>query len=182
MYNIRDIQQKGELYMSISIMAGTQNPVKLAAITAAFSKIFEDDVKVRGYEVESHVPMQPINEDVYKGAENRLEELKQYGEEYDFLVSCEGGMIQQFGHWFNVQIILVEDKDGKRGFGLSQGYEIPEQYVKEAILSSVAQVLDRILEGKGGIRVLSKNQFTRENLIHDGVIMALTKVLNGEKW
>lgn len=168
--------------MPIYIKAGTTNPVKLAAIAVAFEHYFENDIKVRGYEVDSHVSRQPIDQEVYAGAENRLEELKKDTEKYDYLVSCEAGLISQYGRWFNVQIVLIEDKTGKRGFGLSQGFEIPRQYVQEAIHSSVAKVLDRIFDGKGGMRILSKGQLTREKMVHDGTIMALTRVLNGEGW
>lgn len=167
--------------MPINIKAGTANPVKLAAITAAFGYYFEN-VQVRGFEVDSHVPKQPIDQEVYAGAENRLQELKKDKEDYDYLVSCEAGLISQYGRWFNVQVVLVEDKTGKRGLGLSQGFEIPRQYVQEAIHSSVAKVLDRIFDGNGGMRILSKGQFTREKLIHDGTVMALVRVINGEIW
>lgn len=167
--------------MSINIKVGTVNPVKIAAITAAFEHYFEN-VQVRGYEVNSHVPKQPIDQEVYAGAENRLQELKGDNEEYDYLVSCEAGLISQYGHWFNVQIVLIEDKTGKRGFGMSQGFEIPRQYVQEAIHSSVSKVLDRVWDGKGGMRILSKGQMTREIMVRDGTIMALTRVLNGEIW
>ena len=166
---------------NIKVVAATMNIVKLAAIKVAFEHYYEN-VQVRGYVVESKVPEQPIHEEVYKGAENRLKNLKEISEDYDFLVSCEAGLIEQCGHWFNVQFVLVESKDGKRRAGFSPGFEIPEKYVMQAIKTSVADVLDDVFDGAGGIRVLSKDMFTREKLIHDGTIMALSGFLNGEKW
>ena len=44
------------------------------------------------------------------------------------------------------------------------------------------KILDRIFEGKGGIRKLTRDKFTRGDLITDGTIMALTRVMNGEIW
>ena len=167
--------------MSINVKVGSANHIKLDAITIAFEHYFED-VQVRGYDVESHVPSQPVDDEVYQGAENRLMELKKDLEEYDYLVSCEAGLIYQHGRYFNVQIVLIEDKNGKKGFGLSQGFEIPRKYEQEVINSSIAKMLNRVFEGKGGIRVLSKGQFTRTKLIEDATVMALARVLNGEIW
>lgn len=163
------------------VRIGTSNQVKIDAVKAAFEYYF-DDVQVQGANVCSHVARQPIGQEVFRGAENRLDELKRRKDEYDYLVACEAGMISHNGHWFNLQVILVEDKDGKRGFGLSQGFEIPHQYVEKAVKTSVAEVLDGVFEGRGGIRALSKGLFTRKDLVRDGTVMALTQVLNGDVW
>lgn len=162
------------------VKVATKNLVKLTGVMKAFQRYFEE-VKVDGEDAKSNVPEQPINEDVFIGAENRLKSLRNTTK-YDYLVSIEGGLIEFFGVWFNVQVVIVQDSKGNKGVGLSQGYQIPLEYVDEAIHTSVAQVLDKIFEGKGGISVLTKNQFTRESLITDGTIMALAKVLNSNIW
>jgi len=164
------------------VKVATLNPTKIEAITEAF-EIYFQDVEVMRYDVESGVPRQPVNEEVFQGAKNRLEGLKKEGEDnWDYLVSCEGGLIKLYDYWFNVQVIMIQRKDEKIGVGLSQGCQIPPEYIEEVIDTSIAKVLDRIFEGKGGIRVLTQDQFTRKNLIKDGTIMALTRVLNGDVW
>ena len=78
----------------VRIEIATKNPSKVKAITEVF-KIYFENVSSKGTEVISGVPDQPINEDVFKGAKNRIEFLKKNLEEhnYDYLVSCEGGLI-----------------------------------------------------------------------------------------
>ena len=74
----------------VRIEIATKNPSKVKAITEVF-KIYFENVSSKGTEVISGVPDQPINEDVFKGAKNRIEFLKKNLEEhnYDYLVSCE---------------------------------------------------------------------------------------------
>lgn len=163
------------------VRVATKNPTKVMAIRKAFERYFKE-VDVIPFEVQSGVSEQPINEDVFEGAENRLRGIEKVQGKYDYLVSCEGGLIKQCGYWFNIQVTMVKDKNGKVGIGLSQGYQIPTKYVEKVINTSLANVLDMIFDGKGGIRVLSKGQFTRERLIEDSLVMALTRVLNGENW
>ena len=165
------------------IKVASNNPTKIEAIRNGFERYFAN-VQIEAFEVNSNVPSQPINEEVFKGAENRIQEIKYKGDlsEWDFLVSSEGGLLNQYGHWFNVQVIQIESKDGKTGIGLSQGFQIPDEYVEEAKSTSVAKLLDRLFLGKGGIRLLTSGCFNRTKLIEDGTIMALTRVMNGDVW
>ena len=164
----------------IYVAVATKNKLKLGAVEKAFQRHF-DKVEVKGCSVPSGVQEQPCNQEVMQGAFNRLENLKKVSEA-DFYVACEGGLICQYGKWFNQQIVLVEAQDGKKSWGLSPSYPIPEKYIEEAKATSVADVLDRIFEGKGGVRVLTQGAMTRENLIEGAVTMALTGVLNGDLW
>ena len=168
--------------MAVQVKVATQNPVKLNSIKKAFERLIGDEVEIIDAEVESGVPRQPINQQVFTGAENRINEIMKDSIKYDYYVSCEGGLLNLYGNWMNVHVIIVRDREGKKGVGLSQGYQIPDRYISEAIATSISSVLDRIYEGSGGIRVLSKGQFTRDKLIEDGTIMALTKILNGDIW
>ena len=94
----------------VRIEIATKNPSKVKAITEVF-KIYFENVSSKGTEVISGVPDQPINEDVFKGAKNRIEFLKKNLEEhnYDYLVSCEGGLINMYGGWYNVQIVTSKE-------------------------------------------------------------------------
>ena len=163
------------------VKVGTANQTKAEAIQEAFARYFTD-VEVKVIDVPSGVPRQPLDEEVFQGAKNRLEELRSGDDAYDFIVACEGGLICQYGHWFNVQVVVVEAKDRKSGFGLSQGFEVPSKYIEEVRNTSISKVLDRIFDGKGGIRMLTKSELTRKDLVREGTIMALTRVINGEVW
>jgi len=164
-----------------NVKVATLNQVKVEAIKTAFERHFIE-VDVEPFEVCSGVPEQPTNNCVFEGAKHRLEELKKVCGDYDYLVSCESGLIYQCGHWFNVQVVLVENSEGKSGFGVSPGYEVPSKYINEILETNISQLFKRIFNGRGGTRVLTKNQFTRKALIQLGTSMALVSVLNGEEW
>lgn len=162
------------------VKVGTAKLTKAEAIQEAFERYFTD-VQVIVNDVPSGVPRQPVDEEVFQGAKNRIEELRK-GEKYDYIVACEGGLMYQYGHWFNVQVVMVEAKDGKNGLGLSQGFEVPSKYIEEIRTTSISKVLDRIFDGKGGVRMLTQSDITRKDLIKDGTIMALTRIINGDIW
>ena len=92
------------------VRVASKNSVKLYAINTAFKRFFKD-VKIISKDVESGVAAQPVNDDVFKGAKNRLEALKD-DSDYDYLVSCESGLTSLAGHWFNVQVVMIEDREG----------------------------------------------------------------------
>ena len=173
------LQQEGSNKLII-VKVATTNSVKIEAIKKAFNFYFED-LAIIHQNTESGVPEQPINEQVYQGAENRLERLKNGDDEYDYLVSCEGGLVNNFGRWFNVQVVAVEDSRGKKSIGLSSAYPIPDKFVHRIIDSSLANVLDEIFKGEGGIRKLTHGQITRFELVEEGIRMALTGIMN-EGW
>ena len=161
------------------VKVGTANPVKVEGVKDAFKRYLKEDVEVISFEVDSGVASQPRNKEVIEGAKNRLKELKKLGEDnWDYLVSCEGGLIDMYGNWVNMQVVIVEAKNGMTGFGCSQGFEVPQEHIEEAINTSIAKVLDKIYDGKGGVRVITRDNFTRKDLIRDATIMALA----GVKW
>lgn len=160
------------------VKVATGNPQKIIAIKKAFQRYFEN-VKILSFEVESGVPSQPLNEEVYEGAKNRIKELKKVDNaEYDYLVACEGGMIFQYGNWFNLQVVQVERKDGKIGIGLSQAFQVPTKYVEEVRMTSISKVFKRLFGDAGGVSILTLGEKNRKDLIEDGTIMALARVLN----
>lgn len=163
------------------IHVASTSKAKLVGIREAF-EVYFDNVEVRGHQVDSQVSRQPLNDEVFLGAENRLKALRKINDDYEFLVSCEAGLIRQYSRLFNAQIVLVQNKEGLVGFGMSPGFEIPKQYEEKALKRSVAKVMDEVFKGQGGIRVLTKGEYTRENLVKSGTIMALTRIFNHNVW
>lgn len=167
----------------MKVIIATSNPEKIEAIRKVFERYFRNKkVEAYSFATRSGVPRQPCNEDVFKGAQNRIEKIRSKVEDWDFLVSCEGGLINQYGNWFNVQVVMIEHKNGRKGIGISQGFQLPDKYVLEAQKTSVAKLLDRLFEGKGGLRVLTKGLYDRKRTVMDGTVMALTRIINGEIW
>ena len=173
--------KKGETTMTI-VKVATLNQAKIEGITDAFEHYFKN-VQVMRYDVKSGVPSQPVNNQVFEGARNRLLGLKKQESGYsDYWVACESGLINLYGFWFNFQVVMIMSQEGKFGVGVSQGLQVPPKYVDEAINTSIAKVLDRIFKGKGGVRLLTYGKFTRKSLIKDATIMAITRMLNGDVW
>lgn len=160
------------------VKVATGNSLKREAIESALRHYF-DDLKVVEEKVESEVPEQPTNALIFKGVENRLNALKK--EDYDLLVACEGGLLHIAGNWFHIQAVLIEDKNGKSGLGISQGLELPNKYLEKAAETSVARVLEELF-AEEGLGALTRGYFKIEDMIKDATIMALTRIINGDKW
>ena len=161
----------------VIIKVATSNKVKCEAVKKAFGFYF-DDVEIISEKVDSGVLEQPINDEIFIGVENRMKQLKKTESDCDYWVSCEGGLIQQFGHWFNIQIVKVESWSTKESIGLSSAYPVPERYIEQILTSSLSEVLDSIFEGEGGIRKLTNGKVTRFDLVTEATLMALTGIMN----
>lgn len=64
----------------MKILMGTKNPGKIEGAKEAFEKYFEN-VEIEGVPVSSDVGDQPINEEIFEGAKNRVKNLKKYAKE-----------------------------------------------------------------------------------------------------
>lgn len=159
----------------MKIAIASKSIQKVRGISEAFREFFpEEHLSTESFAVESGVGIQPINDNVFIGAENRLEQLKKYNYKSDYNISCESGLLEQFGKWYNFQIVLIEKGDEKY-FGISSGYEIPEKYVQKVIESELREVFDEIFDGKGGISVLTYDKTNRITLIKNATLMALSR-------
>ena len=64
----------------MKILIATKNPGKIEGAKRAFSKYF-DDFEIIGIPVSSDVSDEPVNEEIYQGAKNRVNNLKKYAKE-----------------------------------------------------------------------------------------------------
>ena len=175
----------------MKILVGTKNPGKIEGVKNAFKRYFEN-VEIEGIPVCSEVPDQPVNEEIFQGAKNRVKNLRKYAKENniqaDFYVATEAGITNLLGNWIDINSAVVENAEGFQSVGTSQGFPIPEKYIKEIINTELGKVMDKIFEGKelgkgkGGISNLTHNQVTRLELTEGAVIMALISHINGELW
>lgn len=173
------------------ILIGTKNPGKIQGAKLAFEKYF-DNIEIEGIPVESEVGAQPVNQEILEGARNRVRNLKAYAKRNniyaDFYVSSEAGITDLLGEWIDINCVVIEDKEGFQSVGTSQGFPIPEKYIKEIKETELGKVMDKIFEGtdlgkgKGGINYLTKGEVSRIELTKNAFIMALTKHINGEIW
>lgn len=175
----------------MKVLVATKNPGKIEGAKQAFEKYF-NDIKIEGISVSSDVGNQPINEEIFQGAKNRVKNLKEYAInnniEADFYVSSEAGITDLLGEWIDINAVVIEDSKGFQSVGTSQGFPIPDKYIDEIKETELGKVMDKIFsekelgKGKGGISFLTKDEVSRIDLTRNAFIMALTKHINGEIW
>ena len=175
----------------MKILIATKNPGKIEGAKQAFEKYFEN-VEIEGVPVDSEVGNQPINEDIFMGAKNRVKNLKKYAKENnieaDYYTASEAGIIKFGEEWIDINTVVIEDKSGVQTVGTSQGFQVPEKYMDEIKATELGTVMDKVLngkelsKGKGGISILTKDVISRIDLTKNAFIMALIGHINGEIW
>lgn len=175
----------------MKILMGTKNPGKIEGARQAFEKYFHN-VEIQGISVNSEVGAQPVNQEIFQGAKNRVKNVKKYAQENnikaDYYVSSEAGITNLLGEWIDINAVVIEDAQGFQSVGTSQGFQIPEKYVKEIQETELGKVMDKIFEknhlgqGKGGINLLTQGQVSRIELTTNAFVMALISHINGEIW
>lgn len=175
----------------MKILMGTKNPGKIEGARQAFEKYFKN-VEINGIAVDSEVGDQPFNKEILQGAKNRVKNLKRYAKknqiEADFYISSEAGITNSLGEWIDINCVVIEDSKGFQSVGTSQGFPIPEKYIKEIKQTELGKVMDKIFsgkdlsKGKGGISYLTKEAVSRIDLTRNASIMALTQHINGDIW
>lgn len=178
----------------MEVLIASKNPGKIEGAKLAFSGYADvfSSVSVTGVSVPSDVPDEPVNEQIIQGAINRVANLKKYALDNDvsadLYVSIESGITNQLGTWLIVNIACIEDNMGKRSFGTSSGFPVPDRYVDEIISSDLSVLMDKIFSekdlrsSKGGISYLTHGNISRIDMTRQAFCMALTQWVNGEKW
>ena len=108
-----------------------------------------DNIEIEGISVSSEVSDQPVNEEIFKGAKNRVKNLRKYAKENnidaDFYIASEAGITNLLGDWIDINSAVIESREGLQSVGTSQGFPIPEKYVDEIIETELGKVMDKIL-------------------------------------
>jgi inosine/xanthosine triphosphatase len=175
----------------MKILIATRNPGKIDGANKAFERYYKD-IQIEGVSVESNVSEEPINEEIYLGAKNRVKNLKNYAKENsinaDFFIAIESGITNSLGRWMIVNMAVIEDNLSFESYGTSAGFPVPDKYVDEIIKTDLGQVMDKIFnenelrKGKGGINFLTHDVISRIDLTEMAFVMALTKYINKDIW
>lgn len=175
----------------MKVLIGTRNQGKIEGAKQAFEKFYED-LEIIGVPVDSEVGDEPVNDEIYQGARNRVNNLIKHAKEKnidaDFFIGVESGITNKLGKWCIIQIAVIKDKNGYESFGTGPAFPVPEKYVEEIIKTDLGIVMDKIYKGnglkngKGGIAHLTNNEITRYDLTRESFIMALTQFINGDVW
>lgn len=176
----------------MKILVATKNQGKIEGAKRALENYF-DNVEVQGISVESNVSEQPVNDEIYNGAKNRVKNLKRYAKENnlvaDLYLSIESGINNSLGRWMITNIAVIEDNNNFESYGTSPSFPVPDRLVQDVIDTDLSQVMNKIFEKDeerhnkgGGIQLLTHNKISRIDLTEMAFIMALTKYINKDKW
>lgn len=174
----------------MKILIGSKNPGKIQGAREAFENYF-DNFDIDGITVSSDVGEEPLNNEIYEGARNRVDNLMKYAEENnieaEYFLGVESGITNLLGKWIIINIAVIKDKNGYESWGTSPAFPVPDKYVEEIISTDLGKVMDKIFKqndlrsGKGGISFLTDHVIDRIDMTRDAFVMALTQHIN-EIW
>ena len=99
----------------------SKNQGKIEGARKALENFF-DNIEIEGIGASSEVGEQPVNDNVYKGAKNRIKNLKLYCKENniqaDLYLAVESGISNLLGGWLITNIAVIEDNSGTQSFGI----------------------------------------------------------------
>lgn len=176
----------------MKVLVATKNQGKIEGAKKALERYF-DNIEITGIPVESNVSEQPVNEDIFIGAKNRVKNLKAYCKENnieaDLYLSVESGINNFFGKWMITGIAVIEDDNGFESYGAGPSFPVPDRLVEDIINTDLNQVMNKVYgEDKqcsfrgGGIQLLTHDEVTRIDQSELAFIMALTRYINKETW
>ncbi len=162
--------------MKVAIIS--RDDVKIKAITRAFEEFFSEECEVEAVNNQLEVSKKPFGDKIFEIALTRVVEANDIIKNNiicDYIVSAESGIIERSHIFFNFQVICIWNCNKPMfAFGISSGLPIQAKYSNEIKETSVNEVMDKMFEGKEVVSYLSKGIFSREKMLYDATIMALT--------
>ena len=165
-------------------LVGSTNQVKINGAKKALEKYYSN-ISIEGVKVSSDVSDEPVNEEIYMGAKNRINNLINYAKEnnldVDYFLTIESGITNLLGDYIIINVALISDKEGNISMGTSAGFPVSNKYLDEIISTDLNKVITKLFtpneeaSREGAISYLTKNVITRTHLTEEAFIMALTK-------
>ena len=176
----------------MKVLIATKNQGKIEGAKRALLNYY-NDIEIKGICVDSNVGEQPVDNEIYIGAKNRVKNLKKYAKENninaELYLSIESGINKLLGRWMITNIAVIEDNKEFESYGTSPSFPVPERLVQDIINTDLSQVMNNIFEKDeerhnkgGGIQLLTHDKVSRIDLTEMAFIMALTKYINGDSW
>ena len=166
------------------ISVGSQNPVKIQAVTNAVNKIW-DNTEVIAVKCPSGVSIQPTSDDeAIKGAVTRAHlSLQKTGA--DLGIGLEGSINDTGYGMFVTGWVVAVDKAGTMGIGGGGRLLLPEEVaVKVRTGKELGPVMDEFVgeyntkQKQGAVGIFTGNLVTRADAFERAVIYALTRFIN----
>ncbi|MCI9016043.1 MAG: DUF84 family protein [Clostridia bacterium] len=176
----------------MKILIATKNYGKIEGAKKALLNYF-DNIDIEAIPVESNVSEQPVNNEIYIGARNRVKNLKKYCKynniQADLYLAIESGITNLLGKWVITSIAIIEDNNNFESYGISPSFPVPDRFVKDIINNDLNQVINKIYgkdikrhNNHGAIDLLTHGKISRIDLTQMAFIMALTKYINQDNW
>jgi inosine/xanthosine triphosphatase len=169
------------------IVVGSNSPVKIEATRQAFSEYY-GEIVVESVSIPSGVNPFPWSDDeMLRGATNRVNGASEAVPDADFYVGLEGGL-QRLGDWMMVKQLAVVIRGEEVGVGVSSGYDCPKGLLGqlEPQVEGDRRKIDaffgeeEILSKQGAIGVLTRSRMSRTESSRDAVLCALTRFVSPE--
>ena len=97
----------------MKIIIATENLGKIQGAKEAFAEYFKE-FEIEGIKASSDVPNEPVNDEIYLGASNRVKNVKKeaikQGKEADYYIAIESGITNRLGEWTIINVAVIEDK------------------------------------------------------------------------
>jgi inosine/xanthosine triphosphatase len=178
-----EIDTEGRMLRPMRIHVGSDNPIKLQAVTNVLARIY-GDVDVTGHRVSVNVPSEPWGDDVERGAVERAR--KALGNA-DFGIGIEAGIFERRGDLYDVQYCAVVDKMNRVTIGHGSGFKYPPK-VSEllhkgyTVGDTFKQLYDQEKSGRGNgaIGFLTHGMLKRSELTEQAVVAAMVPRMRKE--
>lgn len=132
----------------MKVLIATKNQGKIEGAKRALENYFEN-VEIEGIPVNSDVPDQPVNKEIYIGAKNRVKNLKEYAKdnniEADLFLGIESGINDLLGRWMITNIAVIEDNDDFESYGTSPSFPVPDNLVQKVLDTNLSEAMDTVL-------------------------------------
>ena len=166
-----------------SVVVGSTNPVKVAAVTAVVERA-GSGARVSGVAVPSGVRDQPEGDaETIRGATQRARAALE-ASDADLAVGIEGGVVEEAGHMRTCAWAAVVARDGRVGIGGSLAMTLPDRVaalVREGM--ELGHAMDRVTGGRdtkhgaGAVGILTGGLVDRQRAYEALVTYALAQFL-----
>lgn len=168
------------------IAVGTNNKVKIQAVTNACEKIFKKELVIQSVEVSSGVSDQPMSDqESIEGAINRA--MAAMGKiQADFGIGLEGGVTEIGDQMFLTGWVAVVHKDGRKGLASSGRILLPQRVAEELkkgerelgqIIDEISGVVD-VKHGLGTGGILTNGLTNRRTSFKNACIEAMARFIS----
>ncbi len=172
-----------------TIVIGSTNPVKVAAVEAAFTQVFpHEPFSLVPYSAPSLVPDQPIGDSETKtGAYNRATACLAAYPEADYAVGLEGGLEKVADEYWASAWMCVRDHTGQTSFGRTGAFRLPPPL--GALIDAgmeLGTATDIVFnetnsKHKGSVvAILTNNLITRQDFYRAALVFALIPFMQPE--